>query len=147
MPNSERGSCLSQHASALLCWNLGKLCDQFISTLLNTGQEETNPYLGQHWSHNLTHCRRWAKQWEFVFLPSNLLNYTSVLATIFIKKNIGAPGWLSQMGICLLPRSWSRGPGIEPHIYSCSLVRGESASPSPSAAPLSAALLVLSFFL
>ena len=28
----------------------------------------------------------------------------------------GAPGWLSQLSICFQLRSWSWGPGIEPHI-------------------------------
>ena len=29
---------------------------------------------------------------------------------------LGAPGWLSQWSICLQLRSWSYGPGMEPHI-------------------------------
>ena len=40
-----------------------------------------------------------------------------------------APGWLSQLSVCLWLRSWSQSPGIE----SDSLLRGEPASPSPSA--------------
>ena len=28
----------------------------------------------------------------------------------------GAPGWLNQLSVCLHPRSWSQGPGIEPCI-------------------------------
>ena len=31
------------------------------------------------------------------------------------KNNNGAPGWLSQLSVCLRLRSWSQGRGMEPH--------------------------------
>ena len=54
------------------------------------------------------------------------------------------PGWLSWLSICLWPRSWSWGLGIEPHVIFISLLRGESASPSPSTLPLCSCSLTLS---
>ena len=41
------------------------------------------------------------------------------------------PEWLSWFGICLQLRSQSQGPGIQPRIRP--LLRGKTASPSPSA--------------
>ena len=31
-------------------------------------------------------------------------------------KNLGAPGWLSQLSVCFWLRSWSQGPGMEPQL-------------------------------
>ena len=58
-----------------------------------------------------------------------------------LSKNskTGVPGWLSKISLCLQLRSWSRGPGIEPHSW-VSAQRGACfslslccSSPSPSA--------------
>ena len=50
----------------------------------------------------------------------------------------GVLWWLSQLSVCLWPRSWSRGPGIEP--YGTSLLHQEPAFLSPSATPPACAL-------
>ena len=48
------------------------------------------------------------------------------------KNELGdAPGWLSWLSDCLLLRSWSQGPRIEPHMQ----LSRESASACPSASP------------
>ena len=55
-----------------------------------------------------------------------------IIHYMLIKKiNLGAPGWLSGLSLCLRLRSWSQGPGMEPHMGS--LLRMEPASPSLSA--------------
>ena len=54
------------------------------------------------------------------------------LIKISVKNScIGAPGWLSGLGLCLRLGSWSQDPGIEP-LIGLSL-SGEPASPSLSA--------------
>ena len=51
----------------------------------------------------------------------------------FKNANIGAPGWFSQLSVCLRFRSWSQSPGIQ--LHGASLLRGgeKSASSSPPA--------------
>ena len=55
---------------------------------------------------------------------------------------LGAPGWLSQLGICLQLRSWSQGPGMKPHIrlpaqWSSLLSGGSPSTPHPGLCGLS----------
>ena len=42
------------------------------------------------------------------------VNFIIKSAEMFWKN--GVPGWLSRWSVCLQLRSWSQGPGIEPHI-------------------------------
>ena len=53
----------------------------------------------------------------------------------FRLSDKGVPGWLSRLSTSLPLRSWDRGPHC-----GGSLLSGESASPSPSAAPPASAL-------
>ena len=54
------------------------------------------------------------------------------------KVNVGAPGWVGQLSVCLQLRSCSQDPGAQDqavHLASGCLLSWEPASPSPSALP------------
>ncbi len=51
----------------------------------------------------------------WVSLAMVLINFNKLWS--FKKVSFrGAPEWLSWLSVCLQLRSWSRGPGIEPHV-------------------------------
>ena len=53
----------------------------------------------------------------FIFLDEHYSKAEDILAFFPFKKKLWwTPGWLSRLSICLWLRSWSWGPGIEPHI-------------------------------
>ena len=57
---------------------------------------------------------------------------------------LGAPGWLSQVSVCLQLRSWSQSPRIEPHVRLPAQQRSLLLSPSappPSLCSLSLKLI------
>ena len=49
-------------------------------------------------------------------LSVSLMNKYSLKQLLVENFYVGAPGWLSWLSIFLQLRSWSRGPGIEPHV-------------------------------
>ena len=70
-------------------------------------------------------------------LQGGLLFFPKILLKKLLKNTSwGAPGWLNQLSICLWLGSWSRGPGIQPHIRLLAQ-RGVCFSLSPCSCSLS----------
>ena len=78
------------------------------------------------------------------YFSKHMAQNNSLLHNIFLNlphfknKEAGASGWLSRLSICFASGHDPRVLGSSP--MSDSLLSGESASPSPSAAPLAYAL-------
>ena len=63
------------------------------------------------------------KQWKYctpiLLARAKAGHQRNCVGLIHYQRNIcglGAPGWCSQLSICLGLKSWSQDPGMEPHI-------------------------------
>ena len=58
----------------------------------------------------------WTSLKRQILNPARKRQHNSVIDQQIKITNNGAPGWLSWLSACLWLRSWSGGPGIEPHV-------------------------------